>query len=280
MLSPGQRHMLAATFLFSLMGALVKLLRPIPAHEVVFFRALVSLAACWVAIRRRRMSPWGRNRPLLLARGAAGTAALLLFFHTLQAMPLATAVTVQYLNPIFTILISGLALGEAARAGQWAGFVVCFAGVALMKGFDPRVSLPDLGLGIAAAGFSAVAYNLVRKLRDTDDPLVVVLYFPLVTVPVVGPYTLAHWVQPRGLQWIGLVAVGLLTQAAQVHLTRAFHLERAANVSHFTYLGSLYALVLGYLLFGETVPPPALAGMALVVAGVLWATRAGGPEAS
>ncbi len=279
LLSRGQRHMVLATLLFSFMGVLVKYLRPIPAHEVVFFRALVSLVACWIMLRRRGKSPWGHNRRLLLARGAAGSAALLLYFYTLQRMPLATAVTVQYLNPIFTILLSGYLLREAATRGQLAASGLCFAGVALLKGFDPRVSTVDLLLGIAAAGFAALAYNLVRRLRETEDPLVVVFHFPLVTLPLVGPYTAAHWVQPRGLEWAGLLGVGLLTQAAQVHLTKAFHLEPAANVSHFTYMGSLYALVLGYLLFGESVPLPSLAGIALVVAGVVLATRRAGPPA-
>jgi drug/metabolite transporter (DMT)-like permease len=272
-LTPGQRHMVLATLLFSLMGALVKHLRHIPAHEVVSFRAAVSLAVCWHLLRRRSIRPWGNNRRLLLARGVAGTAALLLFFHTLQHMPLASAATVQYLSPIFTVFLSGFLLREAAPARQWLWFGLCLAGVCLIKGFDPRVGGFDLSLGVAAAACSALAYNLVRHLRATDDPLVVVFYFPLVTLPVIGPYTLAHWVPPRGMDWVWLVGVGLLTQAAQMHLTRAYHLEKASNISHFTYLGSLCALVFGYLLFGETVPLLSLAGIGLVVLGVLQATR-------
>ncbi|GAB4260118.1 MAG: DMT family transporter [Deferrisomatales bacterium] len=279
-LSPGQRHMLAATFLFSLMGALVKHLRHIPAHEVVFFRAGVSLVACAYLLRRAGTSPWGTNRKLLLARGAAGTVALVAFFYTLQRMPLASAVTIQYLSPAFTILLSAVVLREPANRLQWACFLVCFAGVALLKGFDPRVSVPDLSLGLMAAFASAVAYNVVRRLRATEAPLVVVFYFPLVTLPVIGPYTLTHWVAPRGMDWVWLVAVGLLTQAAQVHLTKAYHLEKAANISHFTYLGSLMALALGYVLFREGVPWPSLGGIALVLAGVLAATRAAAPERS
>lgn len=279
-LSAGQRSMLLATFLFSLMGAAVKHLSHIPAHEVVTFRAAVSLALCYAALRRRRVSPWGRNRRLLLARGAFGTGALLLYFHTLQRMPLASAVTVQYLSPIFTVWLAGRFLKESATLAQGAWFVLCFAGIALIKGFDPRVAPGELALGVIAAALAAAAYNLVRKLRDSDDPLVVVFYFPLVTLPLVGTYTALHWVPPSGWDWAWLVAVGLLTQAAQVCLTRAYHLERAANVSHFTYLGSLLALAYGYLFFGETVPLPAVAGIALVIASVLACTRLAAREAA
>jgi len=265
--------MVVATLLFTTMGVLVKHLRHIPAHEVVFFRAAVTLVLSWLVLRRAGVSPWGNNRPLLLARGAVGTAALLIYFFTLQRMPLATAVTVQYLSPLFTLLFAGLFLGEPTAPRQWAFFGLCFAGVAAIKGFDPRVALPDLALGVLAAALSGVAYNLVRRLKNSDLPLVVVFYFPLVTFPVIGPYTVTHWVMPRGMDWLWLLAVGLLTQAAQVSLTKAYHLERADRVSHFSYLGTLWALLLGYLVFGETVPPLALAGIVLVVVGVVLASR-------
>lgn len=265
--------MLLATFLLSLMGVLVKHLQHIPAHEVVFFRAGISFGVCLAQLLRRGVSPWGHRRKLLLARGAAGTAALLLYFHTLQSMPLATAVTVQYLSPLFTVLIAGLFLREGATSREWGGFVLAFAGVALVKGVDPRVSAPDLAFGLAAALFSALAYNFVRLLRESDDPLVVVFYFPLVTLPVVGPYTLTHWTQPHGTDWVWLLAVGLLTQAGQIHLTRAYHLERASRVSHFTYVGVLFALFFGYVFFGEGVPVLALLGMILIATGVFVCSR-------
>lgn len=269
--------MVAATLLFTTMGVLVKHLHHIPAHEVVFFRAGVTLVLTWVVLRRAGVSPWGNNRRLLLARGAAGTVALLIYFYTLQKLPLASAVTVQYLSPLFTVLGAGLFLGEPATPRQWRYFSLCFAGVMLLKGFDPRIALSDLALGVLAAALAGVAYNLVRQLKGSDIPLVVVFYFPLVTFPVIGPYTLTHWVMPRGWDWLWLLGIGLLTQAAQVSLTKAYHLERAANVSHLTYLGTLWALLLGYLLFGETIPLPALGGIGLVVLGVVLATRAGTP---
>jgi len=272
-LSPGQRQMLLATALFSLMGALVKHLQRIPAHEVVFFRAWVSLLLCWAMLRRRGVNPWGSRKGLLLARGAAGTVALLLYFHTLQTLPLASAVTIQYLSLLFAIAIAGLLFREGASARQWAGFAVSFAGVVLLKGFDARIPVGGLLLGVLAAAASGLAYNLVRQLRDSDDPLVVVFYFPLVTLPVVGPYTLLHWVWPLGLEWLWLVLVGLLTQAAQVCLTRAYHRERVADVSHLSYLGAVFALALGFALFGEILPAASVAGIAVIVLGALLATR-------
>lgn len=274
-LSPGVLPMLWAVLCFALMNVGVKWVPRLPVHEVVFFRALTTLVIGYLALRRRRIHPWGRHKPLLLARGAFGTAALLLYFYTLQTMPLASAVTVQHLSPIFTILLAGPLLAEPPRPVQGLYFLIAFAGVVLVKGFDPRVTLLELSLGIAAAALSATAYTLVRKLKATDHPLVVVFYFPLVTVPLVGPYTALNWVSPTAVEWAALLFVGLSTTAAQIGLTVAYQRDRAANISSLNYLGVPLALGLGWALFNETIPGLGLLGVGLIVGGVLLATRAG-----
>jgi drug/metabolite transporter (DMT)-like permease len=73
---------------------------------------------------------------------------------------------------------------------------------------------------------------------------------------------------PQGTDWLWLLACGAFTQGAQVTMTRAYQLERLSRVAPLNYLGILYALGLGYLLFGESFGPLAYAGTALVLAGV------------
>ena len=269
----GVRYILLATVFFALMNVGVKYLAHIPAHEIVFFRALVSLIICYILIRRAGLYPWGNNKRVLLFRGLSGTAALLMYFYTLHHMPLASAVTIQYLSPIFTIIIAGIMLKEPARPIQALFFLASFAGVLMIKGFDTRVAVPDLLIGVAAAVFSGLAYNFIRKLKVSDDPLVVVFYFPLVTVPIVGAYTAANWVSPSPADWAVLIFIGLATTAAQVFMTRAYQLERAANVSNFNYLGSVYAIVIGLFVFGESMELLGLAGILLIVASAIMSSR-------
>ncbi len=274
-LNSGARYMLLATLYLALMNVGVKLLPGIPAHEIVFFRALVSLVVAYAMLRRQRLSVWGNNRPLLIWRGLAGTTALVCYFYSLHLMPLASAVTIQQLSPIFTILLSSVLLGEHASRKQWGAFMVAFAGVVLVKGFDPRVTIPEALLCMAAAFFAGLAYNLVRMLKDHDHPLVVVFYFPVVTVPLVGAYTLTHWVWPDPGQLALLLGVGLATTASQVYLTRAFQADRASRVSIINYLGVVLALVIGWLGFDEGVGPMALMGAGVIIGAVAWATRQG-----
>jgi drug/metabolite transporter (DMT)-like permease len=166
LISAGVAHMLLATFAFAVMNVFVKQLNRIPAMEIVFFRCLVSAAICFVGIAGARADWKGNNNALLLARGTFGTLALFMFFVTLQNIPLATAVTIAYLSPIFTTLIGVFVLGEHVRKLQWLFYAIAFAGVLVIKGFDASVPLPFLITGILSAVFAGVAYNLVRRLKS------------------------------------------------------------------------------------------------------------------
>src|SRR3954463_5100043 len=140
LLGGGVGNMLLATLSFATMNVFVKQLDRIPAMEIVFFRCLVSGVICAVEIARRQLDWKGNNHTLLIARGTFGTLALFAFFITLQHMNLATAVTIQYLSPIFTALIGVFLLHELVPMRQWFFYGIAFAGVFVLKGFDARVS--------------------------------------------------------------------------------------------------------------------------------------------
>lgn len=268
-ISAGVRYMLLSTLFFAFMNMCVKQLAHIPAYEVIFFRALISGVMCLVVLRRQGVNPLGNNKPVLILRGLAGVLALLTFFTTLQRIPLASAVTFQHLSPIFTAVLAVLFLKEKMHWKQWLYFSISFAGVFLIKGFDTRISGFYLFLGILSAVFSGLAYNAVRKLKDSDHPLVVVFYFPLICIPVVGPYTLFNWVMPQGWDWLVILCMGVFTQLGQTALTKAIQAEELSKITYLNYLGIVYALGLGFVFFGEVFTLAALCGMILVLGGVL-----------
>ena len=261
--------MLLATFAFAVMNVFVKQLDRIPAMEIVFFRCLVSAAICGAGIARAGADWKGNNRALLIARGTFGTLALFTFFLTIQNMPLATAVTIQYLSPIFTALIGVFVLGEHVRTRQWFFYALAFAGVFVIKGFDSSVSTIHLLAGIASAICSGMAYNLVRRLREREHPLVVVLHFQLVGVVAGLVFSLFNWRTPTPWEWVSLLMCGLLTQLGQVCLTKALQAEAVAKVSILNYAGLIYALAFSVLIFGERYTGQTIFGILLVVMGVL-----------
>jgi drug/metabolite transporter (DMT)-like permease len=279
LVSPGVRHMAASAFFFSLMSLLVKLAGSrLPSNQIVLARGVVCLVLSYGWLRAHGLRPWGNNPRALLLRGLFGTLALLCFYYTLVTIPFAESVVLQHLNPIFAALLAALFLGERIGARLAVATVLCLAGVlaitrpgTLFGGSDAADHLPALGLaaGLAGAVCSSLVFVLIRSFGSREDPLVIVFYFPLVTVPVVVPLALAAWVWPTPLEWLTLVGVGIATQLAQVHMTRGLALEPAGRASSILYLQVALAALWGALFFEEIPDLFTLIGGGLIVAGTL-----------
>lgn len=261
--------MFLSTLAFALANVFVKQVSHIPAMEVVFFRCALATVLCFAGLYRAKADWKGSNRKLLLLRGLFGTSALFFFFTTLQNIPLASAMTIQYLSPIFTSIIAIFVLKEGVKRLQWLFYAIAFSGVLLIERFDARVSLFYLCLGVFSAFCSGVAYNLVRGLRGKEHPLTVVLHFQLVGA-VLGLFSLFFdWRTPAGWDWLYLALIGVFSQLGQIFLTNALQRERVAGVAIVNYTGLVYGLLIGSFVFLEPQSAESLSGMLLVVFGVL-----------
>jgi drug/metabolite transporter (DMT)-like permease len=277
--------MAASAFLFSLMSLLVKLAGSrLPSNQIVLARGVVCLVLSYGWLRAHGIRPWGNNPRGLLLRGLVGTLALLFFYYTLVTIPFAESVVLQHLNPIFAAMLAALFLGERIGGRLAIATFLCLAGVlaitrpaTLFGGSDLAGHLPALGLaaGVAGAICSSLVFVLIRSFGSSEDPLVVVFYFPLVTVPVVLPLALASWVWPTPLEWLTLLGIGITTQLAQVHMTRGLVLEPAGRASSILYLQVALAALWGALFFDEIPDALTLVGAALIVAGTLTLVQRG-----
>ena len=284
-ITPGVRQMLLSTLLFAGMNACVKQLHHLPALEIILFRSVFSIVASYVALRRLNVNPFGNNYRLLISRGSTGALGLICYFLALQHLPLATAVTVQYLAPIFTAVLGIWLVREPVRSWQWVFFGLSFGGVLLVQQGSPvgaavgsggEAGLVFLGIGLLGALVSGLSYNAIRKLRGREHPLVIVFYFPLISLPIAAVACLFNWQTPDGTDWLWLLACGVFTQGAQLTMTRAYQMERLSRVAPLNYLGMFYALGLGYVFFDESFGVLAYGGMALVLFGVglnIWYTN-------
>jgi drug/metabolite transporter (DMT)-like permease len=268
-LSKGVVHMLFATFWFALMNVFVKKLTHLPTMELVFFRCSIATIIGFIGLQNKGVSWIGSNRKLLLLRGFFGTAALYTFFLTLQHLPLGTAVTIQYLSPIFTTIAAIFILKEKIKNAQWIYFTISFIGVLLIKGLNSKVSWEMLAIGILSAILSGLAYNMVRSLKEKEHPYVVVLHFQLIGALIGLGFTLFNWSTPIGIDWLYILLIGVLTQLGQVQLTKSLQSEKIGRVTIVNYLGIIYALLFGWIFFGEKHDWMEVMGMLIVIGGVI-----------
>lgn len=271
----GAKWMMTAVVFFALAHASVKFLQHIPFYQLVFLRQFIAIIICLFMMARVRVNPWGKNKKMLVARGVMGTIALTSYFYSLHHMPLASAVTLQFLSPILTLVVSHFFFAEKAPKESWLAFVVAFMGVVMVKGFDSRITSFELLIsGVSVVG-SAFAYNTVRALKNSDHELVVVFYFPLVTLPIAAPIAFSTWVWPSGLaDWLFVLMVGVCTFFAQLFMTKAYQKDTTADVGIYNYTGIVFALGIGYFFFNESFDWLSLLGMFVVLAAVFLGTRA------
>lgn len=248
-----------------------------PGHELVLARSIVTFVISWSIIRYRGLSMWGVNRKWLLIRGIAGTVALTIFFYTIHHIPLAIAIVAQNLSPIFTVIFAMLLLKERVRSLQWFFIILSFFGVGLIA-LDQFISSDQqfehisffwLGMGLFSALVSGIAYTAIMKLRTTDSPIVIVMFFPMVAIPLMIGMCFYEFTMPRGIEWLLLLIVGVFTQFAQVYMTKALHAGDAATITPFQYLGIIYAFIVGLFFFGEQLSWMVELGIAIVLIGVL-----------
>ncbi len=253
------RFMLLSALGFAIMSACVKLVSQyqIPVLEIVAARALVSLLLSYLDVRRKGISPWGEQKHWLFARGAVGALALICVYYSIATLPLAEATLLQYLHPVFTALIALLFLKEPILHSTKLCIGLSLVGLGIMispgLGLDPAAGLPWFSIFIALLGAfgSAVAYVIVRKLSRSEDSSVIIMYFPLIALPLSLILLGDDFVVPPPEALVLLLFVGIFTQVGQVGLTKAMQSESASKATAYSYVQVLFSMLLGWLIFSE-----------------------------
>lgn len=270
-----------ASFLFSLMGLGVKFASARhTAGEIVFYRSLVGLLLLAVLARRQGLTLRTGVPGMHVWRSASGVAALCLWFYAIGRLPLATAVTLNYMSSVWMALFllgGAVIMGSSRIDGRLVAAVLAgFAGVALV--LRPTIDQQQLWHGLAglcSGMLSAMAYLQVTALGRAGEPeLRVVFYFCLGGTLAGGAIALADrgFTVPSASDAAVLVAIGALAAAAQLMMTRAYAIGSTLSNASLQYLGILFSFVWGVWFFDDPVTAGAIAGMLLIVGAGLTAT--------
>ena len=271
----GARYMILSALGFALMGVFVKIAAAggIPVLEIVAARALVSAIISYIDIQRKGIPIWGQRRGLLASRGIVGALALMCVYYSLSHLPFAEATVLQYLHPMFTVVLAFILLSERPTVATGLCILLSFFGLLMIV--QPNMvtgsasPYPTFALLAAIAGAfgSAVAYVLVRKLNETEDPSVIIFYFPIIAFPLSLALLGDNAVMPQRWQWLVLLLVGVFTQIGQIGLTKAMQTETAGKATSFSYLQVVFAILFGIAFFNEIPTLSVIIGALMIIAG-------------
>lgn len=269
--------MLISALGFALMAACVKEVSGlgIPVLEIVAARAIVSGIISYADIKRKKISLWGHNKTLLIARGTVGSFALMFVYYAVTTLPLAEATVLQYLHPVFTAVLAVFFLKETIQRSTITCIIISLLGLFIIiqpnLQLDNVVHYPWISIGSAVMGAlgSAIAYVIIKKLTKTDDSSVIIFYFPLIAFPISMIMLGSDFVVPSLAATGLLILVGIFTQVGQVGLTKALHSADANKATAYAYVQVLFSVFIGWAYFSEVPMATTIMGGGLIMVGAL-----------
>ena len=256
----GIRFLIGSGLAFSLMSVCVKAIGGrIPISELVFARATISIIITRFFLYKNKINPWGYQKRLLIIRGLLGTVALFCIFKALTILPIATATVIQYIYPTFTVISAYIILKEFISIRIVYSILIGWIGIFLVSQpeFTTNSNVQETILAIIIAIFGALmtslAYICVRKLSSREHPLVIIYYFPLVSIPLSIPFVINDFVLPTGTDWFWIIGIGIFTQIGQLFITEGLTLLPAGQATSLNYSQVIFASIWGVLIFQEAI---------------------------
>ena len=275
--------MVAASLFFALMSVCIKFASPyFGPLEIVCYRGAIGVLFMWALCRSRGVRLHTSVPMMHVWRNVVGVSALVCWFYAIAHLPLATAMTLNYMSGVWVaaFLVGGtLLMGQLADIRRQGPLVMAvmagFAGVVMM--LRPTLEQNQLfaGLiGLLSGLMSALAYIQVAALGRVGEPEArTVFYFSLGAALAGGigmQFFDTHALNTVQALW--LLPVGILAALGQLCMTRAYTRGATMVVANLQYSGIVFAALFGLLLFGDQLPLIGWLGMATIVASGIVAT--------
>ncbi|WIY51548.1 DMT family transporter [Devosia sp. YIM 151766] len=260
--------MLAGMFLFAVNDAVGKyLVASYSVGQVLLLRSAVALVILLPFLVKSGIGPiFSAERPWLqFARVVFSTAEVFCFYWAVYYLPLADVMTYWLAAPIYVAALSPFLLREKVGAIRWAAIAIGFIGVLIA--LAPSGEVNPLAILVSVVGTLAFALMVItgRTLRGTPDTVLVFFQIggALVAGLILTPF---GWVTPTAGDFVLLGTLGVVAMLAHICVNRAVKLADAAIVAPLQYTLLPWAIVLGYLFFGDLPRPMTLIGATIIIA--------------
>ena len=264
-------YMIFSAIAFSLMGSVVKYLSTFNVYQVVFFRSVGTLLfTIPLGLKLKKVSFFGTNKKWLIIRGITGVISLTCFFQSLNYLSIGTAVSLRYTAPIFAAIFALFFLKEKIKPIKWFLFLTAFLGVVIIKGFGADIELIGLFFVITSAIFLGIIFVVIRKIGNSEHPLVIINYFMIMAFVFGGFMCFKYWEQPTLIEWILFISTGVFGYFGQLYMTKALQAEETNLVAPIKYLEVIFTIIIGTFWFGDIYNSWTLLGILLILSGLIY----------
>lgn len=254
----------------------------LPVLEVAWARFLVYAVLVFpVALWRHGIASLRLpDARLQIARGALLAASAFMFFSAIAHMPLADAMAIFFVYPLFILAASAVILGERIRRSQWALVGSGFVGALFVIRPGQSATLLASGMALGTGAVYAAALLLTRRLASRSPALVTSAISALTGLAVFSVLVPAVWRAPRPGDWALMALMGAFAALGHWLLVLAHRHASAAELAPYGYAELVAAVVFGRLVFGDLPTLTVWLGAGLIVASGILAARTAGRSAS
>ena len=268
----GALWLVSGGFIFTSTSVMIRLLSAqIESVQTAFFRAVISVILLLPMIAAGRVKPWQSKRIAgHFWRTFMGTTSMVLGFYAVTMLPLADATAIAFSQPLFSVVVAALIAGEKVRWRRWSATIIGFAGVLVMV--RPGQGSLQLGALVALANAAAVALSiyLVKRLSDSETPLMILTQFALFSTVLLAVPAILVWRWPDVWGWLLAIGVALTATIGQYFWVQAFKAGEMSAVAPFEHLRLPFAVFVGWLIWGEMPEIWTYVGAAIVIASALY----------
>ena len=267
---------IGGALLIAMVGALVKSVSASLSNEMVVFLRNFFVMLCvlpWIRIGKHPSSIGTGCFRLHLLRSLSGLFAMYCFFYAVSKIPLSEAFLLLSSSPLFIPIIAWIWLREPVAVVVRVAILIGFAGVLfiLKPGFG--VFQPAALVGLGSGLLSAMAMVTIRRMSSTEPAIRILFYFTLISTLASSVPLIWAWQTPPPAALLSMALLGLLATGGQYLLTRGYSFAPAAQVGPITYTNVVFAALIGWIVWGETLDSLAWTGAVLIcIAGII-ATR-------
>lgn len=242
--------------------------------QIVFCR----LVFAWMC-----MLPWLMKRgignlhtsqtKLYMIRACISICAMTTWFYAVSMIPIGEVTALSFLAPLFTTVGAALVLGEIVRMRRWTATLIGFCGALIII----RPGMVEMGLGnwlaLASAVFMGVSALIIKTLTRGDDAWTVVFFSHLLMIPLALIPAILVWSWPSFEVWLLLLATGPIAVVGHIFMTKAFAVTDASIVASVDFSRLPFAVLIGWVAFGELADTWTWVGAAVIFASSLYIVR-------
>jgi drug/metabolite transporter (DMT)-like permease len=268
----GALWLVSGGFIFTTNAMMIRLLSAeVESVQTAFFRAFFSVLMLLPLMLSGRVKPWHSQRKVgHFWRTVMGTVSMVLGFYAVSMLPLADATALAFSQPLFSVVVAALIIGEKVRWRRWGATLVGFVGVLVMVRPGAGSLQPGAIVALTNAMTVALSILLVKRLSDSEAPLMILTQFAIFSTLLLVVPAIWVWRWPSPWGWALAVGVSASATVGQYFWVQAFKSGEMSAVAPFEYLRLPFAVFVGWLVWGEMPVIWTYVGAAIVIGSALY----------